>query len=63
MMKCYFQGEIPVNTPEKILCYQILWDYLWAQWTVIKEANGDNFGTYGLDRYNRAKVNLLKIYN
>ena len=63
MMKCYFKGEIPVNTSEKILCYQILWDYLWAQWTVIKEANGDDFGTYGIDIYNRAKKNLTIIFN
>lgn len=63
IMKHYFHDGIPANTLEKILCYQILWDYLWAQWTVIKEANGDNFGTYGMDRYNRAKINLLKIQN
>lgn len=63
VMKLYFQNEIPANTWEKIQCYQILWDYLWAQWTVIKEANGDNFGTYGFDRYNRAKTNLSKIRN
>jgi len=61
IMKHYFQGKIPANTWEKILCYQILWDYLWSQWTVIKEANGDDFGSYGMDRYNRAKTNLLKI--
>ena len=61
MMKQYFQGETPANTWNKILCYQILWDYLWSQWTVIKEANGDDFGTYGIDRFNRAKTNLLKI--
>ena len=46
---------------EKILCYQILWDYLWAQWTVIKEAKGDDFGTYGIDRFNRAISNLKRI--
>ena len=46
----YFEGNIPPEAPEKILCYQILWDYLWAQWTVIKEAKGDDFGTYGRDR-------------
>jgi thiamine kinase-like enzyme len=63
IMKVYFQNEIPANTWEKIQCYQILWDYLWAQWTVIKEANGDDFGTYGFDRYNRAKTNLSKIRN
>lgn len=57
----YFNGNIPVNAHEKILCYEILWDYLWAQWTVIKEAKGDDFGTYGRDRYNRAINNLNKI--
>ena len=39
----------------------ILWDYLWAQWTVIKEAKGDDFGTYGHERYERAIKNLKKI--
>lgn len=57
----YFNGEIPENTFEKILCYKILWDYLWAQWTVIKEAKGDDFGTYGHDRYQRAIENLKNI--
>ena len=61
MMKQYFQGETPRNIWNKILCYQILWDYLWSQWTVIKEANGDDFGSYGKDRFDRAKTNLLKI--
>ena len=59
----YFNGRIPAHSHEKILCYQILWDYLWAQWTVIKEAKGDDFGTYGIDRYNRARQNLKKINN
>lgn len=57
----YFSGTIPENAREKILCYQILWDYLWAQWTVIKEAKGDDFGTYGFERYNRAIENLRKL--
>lgn len=57
----YFEGDIPSNAREKILCYQILWDYLWSQWTVIKEAKGDDFGTYGIDRFNRAISNLKKI--
>ena len=59
----YFSGNVPTLSYEKILCYQILWDYLWAQWTVIKEAKGDDFGTYGIDRYNRARQNLRKITN
>lgn len=57
----YFDGAVPPEAREKILCYQILWDYLWAQWTVIKEAKGDDFGTYGRDRFNRAIANLKKI--
>ena len=62
MLERYFKGEIPKNAHKKILCYMILWDYLWAEWTVIKEANGDDFGTYGKDRYNRAIRNLCRIY-
>lgn len=54
----YFNGSVPSNAKEKILCYEILWDYLWAQWTVIKEKKGDDFGSYGMDRYNRAIANL-----
>lgn len=59
----YFDSDIPENTREKILCYQILWDCLWALWTVIKEANGDDFGSYGIDRFNRAIENLKHIKN
>lgn len=61
ILEKYFEGEIPAEAQQKILCYQILWDYLWAQWTVIKEAKGDDFGTYGQDRYNRAIKNLKRI--
>ena len=59
----YFEGEIPANAREKILCYEILWDYLWAQWTVIKESKGDDFGSYGIDRFHRAINNLNKLQN
>ena len=61
MLMKYFEGDIPNNVYQKIFCYQILWDCLWAQWTVIKEAKGDDFGTYGKDRYFRAINNLKKI--
>ena len=60
-LRKYYQGEIPVNIEDRILCYEILWDILWAQWTVIKEACGDDFGSYGIDRYNRAKANFNKL--
>ena len=61
MLDEYFTGYIPEYTKEKIICYQILWDYLWSQWTVIKERKGDDFGTYGIDRFNRVKLNLEKL--
>ena len=57
----YFEGKEPENARKKIFAYQILMDYLWAVWTVIKEAQGDDFGTYGMDRYTRAIENLNKI--
>ena len=60
-LKQYYGDNIPDNINEHILCYQILWDTLWAQWTVIKESCGDDFGSYGLDRYNRARMNYMKL--
>ena len=54
----YYDGNVPAVANEMILIFQILWDYLWSLWTVIKEAKGDDFGTYGKDRYNRAIRNL-----
>lgn len=57
----YFEGKEPDNARKKIFVYQILMDWLWSLWTVIKEAQGDDFGTYGVDRYTRAIENLKKI--
>lgn len=57
----YFNGKEPENARKKIFVYQILMDWLWSLWTVIKEAQGDDFGTYGVDRYTRAIENLKKI--
>lgn len=60
-LKKYYGDNIPEGTNERILCYEVLWDTLWSQWTVIKEAAGDDFGSYGIDRYNRAKLNMTKL--
>ena len=60
-LRKYYQDAIPSQVKERILCYEILWDTLWAQWTVIKEACGDDFGSYGLDRYTRAKENYKQL--
>lgn len=58
VLEHYFEGNIPTDLPERLLIYQVLWDYLWAQWTVIKEAKGDDFGGYGRMRFERAMKNL-----
>ena len=60
-LRQYYGESRPDTINEHILCYQILWDALWAQWTVIKESCGDDFGSYGLDRYNRARMNYMKL--
>ena len=54
----YYEGAIPSDLQERLLVYQVLWDYLWSQWTVIKESKGDDFGGYGRMRYERAMKNL-----
>lgn len=58
----YFQGnEITKSSKQKILIYKILQDILWSVWTMAKEANGEDFGTYGPDRMHRAE-RLIKEY-
>ena len=62
MFRLYFNGEEPdENSRRRLLIHQICQDTLWAVWTLIKEAEGDDFGTYGIDRYNRAKEYLKKL--
>ena len=61
ILQNYFGGNVPATAKAKILIYQILFDCLWAIWTIIKEAKGDNFGTYGQDRFNRAKTQLIHL--
>ncbi|SFC85435.1 NTP transferase domain-containing protein [Clostridium uliginosum] len=61
MFRLYFGKEADENSRRRLLIHQICQDILWAVWTLIKEAEGDNFGTYGIDRYNRAKENLKRL--
>ena len=60
-LNIYFNGEPEEKFKKRVLIYQICQDFLWATWTNIKEAKGDDFGSYGVDRYNRAKKNLELI--
>ena len=62
MFRLYFKGkEADKDSRRRLLIHQICQDTLWAVWTLIKEAEGDDFGTYGIDRYNRAKEYLKKL--
>lgn len=62
MFRLYFNGkEADENSRRRLLIHMICQDTLWAVWTLIKEAEGDDFGTYGIDRYNRAKEYLKRL--
>ena len=61
MFRLYFNGKADENARRRLLIHQICQDLLWAVWTLIKEAEGDDFGTYGIDRYNRAKEYLKRL--
>lgn len=57
-LKYYFNGKIEPSHKKRILMNKIFQDFLWSIWTKIKEATGSDFGTYGMDRYRRAKENM-----
>jgi len=62
MFRLYFNGkDADDDSRRRLLIHQICQDILWSVWTLIKEAEGDDFGTYGIDRYNRAKEYLKKL--
>ena len=61
LLKLYLGKNPDEDIKKRILIHKIMQDFLWAIWTVLKEAKGDDFGTYGLDRYNRAKENIEKF--
>ena len=60
-LDCYYQGDVPYKIREKILIYEFLMDMLWSLWTVVKESQGDDIGTYGADRFNRGLGTLRKL--
>lgn len=61
----YFRETVPEKSREKLCIYKMCQDILWSMWTVVKEAKGEDFGTYGHDRLLRAareKEEYLKNY-
>lgn len=57
----YFEKKLKKEDFLRIECYKVLQDFLWSIWTILKEENGDDFGTYGLDRYTRGILRLKEI--
>ena len=58
LFESYYQGNIH---QQKIELFKILQDIMWSAWTMAKEANGEDFGTYGEDRLNRA-LHSMEVY-
>ena len=63
LLKHYFNGRVSQDNKVKLLINKILQDILWSLWTIIKENEGEYYGSYGVDRYNRGVENLKKLYN
>ncbi|CJO59231.1 choline kinase LicA [Streptococcus pneumoniae] len=53
----YESDQTPVSH-EKIAIYKILQDTIWSLWTVYKEEQDEDFGDYGVNRYQRAVKGL-----
>lgn len=64
-LQYYFGQEADLVSKEKIVIFKMCQDVLWSAWTVLKEAEGEDFGSYGIDRLNRAlemKEEYIKTY-
>lgn len=61
MLKAYYGSEdkFPPFLELKMLAYKICSDFVWTVWTIFKESRGDDFGSYGRERLERAKQNML----
>lgn len=57
-LRYYFQREATEDEEKIILMHKVFQDYLWSIWTLFKEAKGDDFGSYGHDRFERLRRNL-----
>ena len=57
-LKHYFHREASIEEKERILLHKVFQDFLWSLWTLFKEEKGDDFGTYGKKRFDRAKENI-----
>ncbi|MDU4952753.1 MAG: winged helix-turn-helix transcriptional regulator [Clostridium sp.] len=54
-LRIYFKRDIDEKVREKIFKYKILQNFLWSLWGRFKEAENEDLGTFGIDRYNNVK--------
>lgn len=59
LLQSIYLGRV-ANKNEKIrvIIHKICQDFLWSIWTIIKEAQGESFGDYGVNRFKRCRENL-----
>ncbi|MCA1320485.1 winged helix-turn-helix transcriptional regulator [Bacillus tianshenii] len=57
-LTAYRKKPATIEDRQKLLLNKIFQDFLWSTWTVLKEAAGDDFGPYGINRYTRAQKNM-----
>lgn len=56
----HYFGREPTNVElQRILMHTIFLDYLWSLWSFYKEAQGDDLGSVGIDRFKRATENVI----
>lgn len=60
-LRSYYQREATFAELQKVRSFQIYQDVLWSVWTIAKEAGGQDFGSYGIDRFNRGKKQLQEV--
>ena len=54
----YFEREATEEEKKRILIQKVFQDYLWSLWALFKGAKGDDFGSYGNDRFERLQRNI-----
>ena len=54
----YFKGNVTEGNLQRVLINKIFLDFLWTIWALMKEAGGEDFGSYAFTRFTRAQENL-----
>ena len=54
----YFNNNVTKENLQQLLLNKIFLDFLWTIWALMKEAGGEDFGSYAFNRFTRAQSNL-----